>query len=486
MKAYVDWGCCMLLFLHHTHVSWAETFVVNGFSKPIITYVGEDVILLATLSPLLNAEDFEVTWTRMDLRSPVLLYHDKIIISQVESYIGRVTILQEKLKYSNVSLIIKNIRVSDEGLYRCFVDSGQWNADTLITLNVEVLGAQPTISMNTAEDQQTTLDCSAEKWNPQPQVIWTDMNGVHVTSQSPITAEQDKEGLLRVSSVIPVKKEYNVFTCLMRSNAPKPNWPSSLTIYSFSPGISVWLVAFCILLILCMIVTPPLIIQWRKMGEMKRRYDSVVKFFPVYFLHKEIEMSQRVTHAEWRRICSSAVDVTLDPNTVNPLLTMSKDGKQVRHGERWQNLTDNPERFNYGYIVLAREGFASGRHYCEVQVGEKTKWTLGVARESVNRKGKINLKPDMGFWTVGLRNGNEYEALSDTRTLLPVKGNPRRVGVFLDSDEGQLSFYDAESRSHLYTFMDSFSDRIFPLLSPGINTDGKNADPLIICPVPTQ
>ncbi len=40
----------------------------------------------------------------------------------------------------------------------------------------------------------------------------------------------------------------------------------------------------------------------------------------------------------------------------------------------------------------------------------KTEWTLGVARESINRKGRIRLTPSDGYWTVCLRNGDEYKA----------------------------------------------------------------------------
>ncbi|XP_039595136.1 zinc-binding protein A33-like isoform X2 [Polypterus senegalus] len=299
------------------------------------------------------------------------------------------------------------------------------------------------------------------------------MNGADVTSQSTIKSERDSEGLLRVSSVLPVKEEYNVFSCLMRSKAPKPDWHSRLGIYSFSPGVSGWLVAFCVLLVLCLVPTPLLVIQWRRMRETNTRYDS-------------IEKSQRVTNAEWRRICSSAADVTFDPETAHPCLIVSEDGKEVRHTDTRQRVTDNPKRFDNYVLVLAREGFTSGRHYWEVEVGGKTEWTLGVARESVNRKEKITLSPDNGYWTVWLRNENEYEALNYSSVILPLRVKPQTVGVFLDYDEGQVSFYNAQSRSHLYTFTDSFTEPLYPYFSPEPNDGGKNAAPLVICPLRTH
>ncbi|KAI5087082.1 zinc finger protein RFP, partial [Silurus meridionalis] len=105
-----------------------------------------------------------------------------------------------------------------------------------------------------------------------------------------------------------------------------------------------------------------------------------------------------------------SVDVTLDPDTAYPYLILSDDGKQVTYGDKSQNLPDNPERINKYCIVLGKEGFSSGRFYYEVQVKGKTKWDLGVGRESINRKGEIRYRPEDGFWCVILRNKTGYTA----------------------------------------------------------------------------
>uniref|UniRef100_A0A3B1JCK0 B30.2/SPRY domain-containing protein n=1 Tax=Astyanax mexicanus TaxID=7994 RepID=A0A3B1JCK0_ASTMX len=178
------------------------------------------------------------------------------------------------------------------------------------------------------------------------------------------------------------------------------------------------------------------------------------------------------------------MDVILDPDTAYPKLILSDDRKQVRHGDTNQNLPDNPERFTYYCNVLGSKGFSSGRFYYEVQVREKTDWTLGVARESINRKGKIKLTPQNGFWTVILRNENEYKACADSPVLLYLRENLQKVGVFVDYEEGLVSFYDVESRSHIYSFTgQSFTEKLYPFFSPEPNDGGKNSAPLIITPV---
>ncbi|XP_058634394.1 E3 ubiquitin-protein ligase TRIM39-like isoform X2 [Onychostoma macrolepis] len=195
-------------------------------------------------------------------------------------------------------------------------------------------------------------------------------------------------------------------------------------------------------------------------------------------------IDDKLTQTELKWMQQYAVDVTLDPDTAHPELILSDDGKQVRHGDIRQKLPDKPERFNTCVCVLGKEGFFSGRFYFEVQVKGKTDWTLGVARESINRKGQITASPSNGQWTVALRNGNKYKACAGPSVSLSLRVKPQRVGVFVDYEEGLVSFYDVESSSHIYTFTaQSFTDKLYPYFCPFLNNGGKNSSPLIITPV---
>nr|XP_040042801.1 E3 ubiquitin-protein ligase TRIM39-like isoform X2 [Gasterosteus aculeatus aculeatus] len=196
------------------------------------------------------------------------------------------------------------------------------------------------------------------------------------------------------------------------------------------------------------------------------------------------KMKKWCADAELKRVQMFAVDVTLDPETAHCELILSDDGKQVKHGDVEKNLPNNPKRFSSWHCVLTKQSFSSGRFYFEVQVEGKTRWDLGVIRESVNRKGFISRSPQNGYWILWLRNGNEYNAVDDPPFVLSVKSGPQKVGVFVDYEEGVVSFYDVEAAALIYSFTGcSFTEKLFPWFNPGFNDDGRNSAPLIISPV---
>uniref|UniRef100_A0A672T2H7 E3 ubiquitin-protein ligase TRIM39-like n=1 Tax=Sinocyclocheilus grahami TaxID=75366 RepID=A0A672T2H7_SINGR len=195
-------------------------------------------------------------------------------------------------------------------------------------------------------------------------------------------------------------------------------------------------------------------------------------------------IDEKFTQTELKWMQQYAVDVTLDPDTAHPDLILSYDGKQVRCGDIKQKLPYSPKRFTYCPNVLAEEGFSSGKFYFEVQVKGKTEWELGVARESIKRKGKITLSPEDGFWTLWLRNKNQYAALSSPSVPLALRVRLQRIGVFVDYEKGLVSFYDVESSSHIYSFTgQSFTGKLYPAFGPSLSFNGRNSAPLIITPV---
>uniref|UniRef100_A0AAR2LYA5 Uncharacterized protein n=1 Tax=Pygocentrus nattereri TaxID=42514 RepID=A0AAR2LYA5_PYGNA len=155
--------------------------------------------------------------------------------------------------------------------------------------------------------------------------------------------------------------------------------------------------------------------------------------------------------------------VTLDPNTADPVLHLSDDLTAVENTKQRSSLPDNPERFDDGWCVLGSEGFNSGIHCWDVQVGDSDYWSLGVITESGTRKGD-------SFWGSVWR--LNYDKSNNTiwifcpgqsdHSFTP-KEKLQRVRVQLDWDRGKVTFTDLLTSTHLHTITHTFTQRVLPL-----------------------
>ncbi|XP_041069486.1 zinc-binding protein A33-like [Carcharodon carcharias] len=168
----------------------------------------------------------------------------------------------------------------------------------------------------------------------------------------------------------------------------------------------------------------------------------------------------------WREMLDAInpVSVNLDVETASPWLEVSEDLKSLRRTWTRRSLPDTGKRFTHRICpyVLGSEGFTSGRHYWEVEVEGNRRWRLGVAAESVERKDWVRLSPETGFWTIE-RFEDEFYIKSSPGSRLPVGQIPGKVGVYLSFESGTVSFYSADTKSHLHSFTgNKFTEKLYP------------------------
>ncbi|XP_019476804.1 E3 ubiquitin-protein ligase TRIM39 isoform X2 [Meleagris gallopavo] len=158
-------------------------------------------------------------------------------------------------------------------------------------------------------------------------------------------------------------------------------------------------------------------------------------------------------------------NITMDPTTAHPNLQLSEDRKQARGQLMPQELPENPERFNFEPCVLGCQGFTSGRHFWEVEVGQGGVWALGVARASMRRKGPMSFSPKEGVWAL-----EAYHSLTSPRANLRLNALPKRIRVSLDYEGSRVAFFSSDDDTPIlvYTKASFNGEKVLPWFKIGM------------------
>ncbi|KYO29218.1 hypothetical protein Y1Q_0005910 [Alligator mississippiensis] len=366
-------------------------------------------------------------------------------------YERRTVFWKDDITDGNVSLRILNIRPSDEGQYTCLVDDDITSEAAVIELKVAALGSNPIISVEDYQKGGIRVTCRSAEWYPEPQVLWRNAQGHHIASLSEIKSPK-VNGLFEteISVVINGHSNQNL-SCWIRNSLLDQEKESAIHISAlFFPSVNTWMVALSMILVIVLSFIILNIYLFRITGNLQQELG-------------------------WKRavICPGLgqtapplekEDVTLDPDTAHPYLVLSEDGKSVRWTHTRQQLPKNPERFYTQSCVLGHEGFTSGRHWWEVEMGKGKYWAVGVAREFVRRKGEIRFNPEEGSWAVQRCKGQCKALTAPDPTPLPLDRECSRVRVYLDRAGGKVSFLNANTAAPIFTFpLASFTgERIQP------------------------
>ncbi|XP_077350020.1 E3 ubiquitin/ISG15 ligase TRIM25-like [Lithobates pipiens] len=154
---------------------------------------------------------------------------------------------------------------------------------------------------------------------------------------------------------------------------------------------------------------------------------------------------------------SIVVDILLDASTAGKGLHISDDRKTASSSYS-PNCRIDPERFQCNQVI-SNQGFSSGRHYWEVDVGGADLWRVGMCYHNIYRRGKRSMIGDNKMsW--GLRRGNNQYSVVHDGNRIQLLGNisSNRVRIDLNYEAGQISFYDlCDPIRHLHTFTTTFT-----------------------------
>lgn len=138
-----------------------------------------------------------------------------------------------------------------------------------------------------------------------------------------------------------------------------------------------------------------------------------------------------------------------------------------------QKQPDRPDRFEFHQQVLGSDGFSSGRHYWEVDVGKAKWWRVGAAYGTIPRKGEDNgyrLGENSVSWCLHYQSSLTARHAGTEDPVKTIATTHQRIGLYLDCEAGLLSFYGdtgGDVAELLHSFEHKFKQPLLPALELG-------------------
>ncbi|XP_040549254.2 butyrophilin subfamily 2 member A1 isoform X6 [Gallus gallus] len=341
------------------------------------------------------------------------------------------------------------------------------------------VGHDPLLVVDDYEDGGIRLKCLSERLFSEAQLLWTDSRGDNITG-TPLSADTGTAGVS--SSIVLKAGSGNSMSCRILDKQLKTSTESSVAIAdAFFPSTSPWLAAFVVILLLSIFLVLAAIYKIRNnnkeitraqnarkqieqdIDELKRKLDEQKRRFEKENEDAEKRIENVRNELKFRKARSNAVNITLDQTCKHPNLCISDDKRRVKSADKKETALKA--------MVVATEGFPDKKHYWEVEVGNQSQWELGVVSENVRNMIMNNMgisPPVNGLFSLQYSQGKYIltgrEDVSDCKQCSV-------VGVLLDVESSELSFYSVEEMSPLGSVVLEFTGKLYPFFSP--DSSGK-------------
>ncbi|XP_036843736.1 butyrophilin subfamily 1 member A1-like isoform X4 [Oncorhynchus mykiss] len=242
--------CLCVILLHLLHTAGSEKFEVLGPTDSIVAVAGDDIVLPCYLKPNISVEDMTVDWLNLDIiDGRVFRYQNSEIIrdDQIPSYRGRTSLFEEELWRGNTSLKLTRVQGTDEGHYKCLIQSKSWYDDFTVQVLVKAVGSKPVVSIEGHREGGMGLLCESEGWHPEPELVWLNSKGVHLSAGPPET-HRDFNGFYRVKQYVIVQEtDTNRFTCRVQQSRINEKMETEIHLPSELFYTTPWRMAFIVL-----------------------------------------------------------------------------------------------------------------------------------------------------------------------------------------------------------------------------------------------
>ncbi|XP_031950623.1 butyrophilin subfamily 3 member A2-like isoform X6 [Corvus moneduloides] len=412
--------------------------------SPVLGVVGDGAVLPCQLQGRIIPEKLSIQWifSGSSTESAVATFDGKTPQNpflEFEGYRGRTEFFPSEFHQGNLSLLLKNVRPSDQGKYTCSVFLENWYDQVMVELDVAAQGAEPSVFLDGHAGNGISLSCRSQGWFPAPSVVWLDSQGQtrpeEVTTRS---TPGPSSGIFDVVSSMSLELGSDrEVSCRVVNEVLNATRESRVRIAdSFFPSTSPWMISS--LIILCV----DLGILGATVYKMKQRS------------RKEAGTERLRAELDFWEARSHAVPVALDPEARPLDLGDAQDPLQVP-------------------VLVARDALGAGKCYWEVELGRERDWALGVLRDGPSLAGphSRDSRHSRHCWALCASQGQLFSSGSGSRLLREQSRGLSALGVFLDSEEERLEFYDVEQRDLVAGMSlgagEDPSGKFFPFVSQG-------------------
>lgn len=431
--------------------------LVVQVNSPVSVHRGQTATLPCWLNPAQSAEDLEVRWYREDYDSPIMLYSEQHVQASPEASFGKKDATSGGLPSGDVSLKLVNVTVEDAGAYTCYVSSLQGYDSAEVHLTVTATGGPLFLSVVRTEDDKVNVSCESGGWYPKPALSWS--NQKQALAPKSLTYSKDSSGLLSVHSWLLVSGSSEVSCSVSLSGGEAKQTRVRLdNLHEGEPSVAGW-VAFALLLVAALAALAAFGFLYYKKRAKKTKSRS--------------EETETLLEPSWPEELKTAkshqVNVTLD-ETGSQYLKCIK-GRIMR--ENGGVVFPDGLKVTCLTAIKGKPGFSSGQHYWEVSlvkniIEPKKSWWLGVTSQT-----KIPVDKDFipttseGFWFLSSSPDKADILQFNGEPKVSLQSRPQTVGIFLNYDSGELSFYNVEGESLIFSIRGEFKGEVFPFFNPG-------------------
>ncbi|NIG58237.1 butyrophilin-like protein [Pontoporia blainvillei] len=192
--------------------------------------------------------------------------------------------------------------------------------------------------------------------------------------------------------------------------------------------------------------------------------EAIVELRVVVNLKAELERRKALYNEDWKKALLYPALVTLNHENFHQNNSDPEREENVR--EETRVLLCNKQG-DCNLIKLGQKEFTSGRHYWEVDIEDTDEWTLGIYEKPTERSGLLSHLQKKKFSV--LEKGREYRALTCSpqniflEEPLLIEKCLRKIVIFLDYEDSDISFYNMTDRTHIFSFTQAnFSGSLYP------------------------